>query len=180
MENTKPQAAGQQSRGEWKDSGDFFCSFLLCMFFLLHFSLFAFGRFSVTCFSPAVPVLFPVSTLSLQPADQRMRAALLRCKYSVFLHRTLSHCVFRSHSSSVYLFCFSFLRHSSAPSAALIPCQRLACHSLPCSIISSFSLTFIFFSFSPLSLSVPSSPDNESLWGGPVWILISDGCYLYL
>lgn len=32
---------------------------------------------------PAVPVSFPLSSLSLQPADQRMRAVFLTCKYHV-------------------------------------------------------------------------------------------------
>lgn len=32
----------------------------------------------------AVPVSFPLSSLSLQPGDQRMRAVFLRCKYHLF------------------------------------------------------------------------------------------------
>lgn len=79
------------------------CSFFLFSFshFLFHFlsfaSTFSLYRLSKICakvlntsFSlclslmcplSAAPVSFPLSSLSLQPADQRMRAVFLRCKY---------------------------------------------------------------------------------------------------
>lgn len=37
----------------------------------------------------AVPVSFPLSSLSLQPADQRMRASFLRCKYLILNSKKL-------------------------------------------------------------------------------------------
>lgn len=80
-------------------------SFSLCLF--------------LVCPLSAVPVSFPLSSLSLQPADQRMRAVFLRCKYRVLPPSPLL--LKLSTSSQMFFSSPSSLHRSSSLSLTLFP-----------------------------------------------------------
>lgn len=177
------------------------CSFLIFVFFLLYFllSLLSFQSF------PLFELLLSLwNNVILQPkvfnttfcpcflCQQclcRSLCPLCLCSQLIKGWEQLSSGVstLSYYSSIVYLFIiiFSPSLFLSASFLCTLWCThsvRPPCMSFPillCYVLLSFFDLHSFFSILFSSLCVPSSPDNESLAGKSVWILISDGWQLY-